>query len=207
MRPVFLAFRKQSLPIWPGAKPTWRILKLTRKLLRGLTSQTAWLSRSQGAAGFSLAESLIAIVIAAILAVALTRLANNTRMNAVKIQELINMKNLDEALLAQVAPKDLGTTQGRAGTFSWQIAVAPLNFTAIARRMNKGLQDGDDKSKKGAGLAAFSDDSAQIKKQEPVTITWSPVYVTVVVGSPTGRRYSVDTISIAPEPNKKDQPQ
>ena len=37
--------------------------------------------------GFSLLEALIAIVIAAILAVALTRVANNTRMNAAKIQE------------------------------------------------------------------------------------------------------------------------
>jgi Tfp pilus assembly protein PilV len=173
---------------------------------RQLFCVAAWLSRGRVSAGFSLAEALIAIVIAAILAVAVTRLANNTRMNAGKIQELVDTMNLNETLLAQLAPRELGTTHGRTGRFSWHIAVAPLNFTATARRMSKELRDSDAGSKKAVGLAAFSDDSAQVKKQEPAAaIQWVPVLVTVAVDSASGRGYSIDTISIVPAPKESDQ--
>jgi hypothetical protein len=168
-----------------------------------LSCAAARRSRGRVSAGFSLAEALAAIVIAALLAVVLTRVANNTRMNAGKIQELVSMMGLNGALLAQVAPKELGTTHGRAGMFHWHIDVAPLNFVATARRMNKEPSDSDTSSRTAVGLADFSDISAQIKKPEPaVTTKWLPVYVTVVVDSPSGRRYSFDTISIAPEPKE-----
>jgi Tfp pilus assembly protein PilV len=172
---------------------------------RQLFCVAAWFSRGRASAGFSLAEALIAIVIAAILAVAVTRLANNTRMNAGKTQDLVDTMNLNETLLAQLAPRELGTTHGRTGRFSWHIAVAPLNFNATARRMSKELRDSDAGSKK-VGLAAFSDNSAQAKKQEPAAaIQWMPVLVTVKVDSPSGRGYSVDTISIVPAPKENDQ--
>jgi prepilin-type N-terminal cleavage/methylation domain-containing protein len=149
--------------------------------------------------GFSLLEALVAIVVAAILAVALTRLASNTRMNAGKIQELVDMMSVNGALLAQIVPKELGTTHGRVGKFAWHVAVAPLNFTAVARHIkNEAEPEG---AKKPLALAAISDGLGLTKNQEPTETTkWSPVYVTVVVNSPSGRRYSVDTISIAPIP-------
>ena len=152
--------------------------------------------------GFSLLEALIAIVIAAILAVALTRVANNTRMNAAKIQELVRMMSLNDALLSQLAPTELGVTHGRTGRFSWQIAVAPLRFTATALRINSEAI-GTVPATKVLGLSAISDEPLKTTKPDEGP-KWFPVYVTVATGSSTGRKYSVDTISLVRQPKQSD---
>src|SRR5262245_19521631 len=150
--------------------------------------------------GFSLPEALIAIVIAAILAVALTRVANNTRMNAGKIQELVRMTSLNDALVSQIAPRELGVTHGRTGQFSWQIAVTPLRFSATAVRVNTEVV-ADPAAPKVLGLGALSEGSPQAKKADEGP-KWLPVYVTVTTNSPTGRRFSIDTISMVRLPKQ-----
>jgi type II secretory pathway pseudopilin PulG len=158
----------------------------------------------RGAAGFSLAEALIAIVIAALLATALMRVANTTRMNAGRIQDLVNSMGFAETLLAQVAPRALGAEQGRTGGFLWQVSVAPVNITTIAHQMSKNDDDDDADSKKAPGLPALFDDSTQADKQKPVEEKL-PVSVTITVNSPSGRRYSIDTLGIVPAPRSNEQ--
>src|SRR5262245_43072189 len=122
-------------------------------------------SRIRAIGGFSLPEALIAIGIAAILAVAVTRVATNSRMNAGKIQELVRMLSLNDALVAQIAPKELGVTHGRTGRFSWQIAVTPLKFSATPLRVNSATV-ADPSAPKKLGLGALSDEYAQTKKPD-----------------------------------------
>jgi len=154
--------------------------------------------------GFSLPEALIAIVIAAVLAVALTRVASNSRMNAGKIQELVRMMNLNDALLSQLAPTELGVTHGRVARFSWHVTVAPLSFRATALRINSEAVP-NTSATKALGLAALSDAPSQTQKKEEGP-RWLPVYVTVATDSPSGRRYSTDTIRMVRLPNQSDTP-
>jgi hypothetical protein len=68
--------------------------------------------RVRRSAGFSLAEALMAFVIAAMLAAALTRFISNTRMNAGEIRELVEMMTLSDSLLEQTSPQEPGITEG-----------------------------------------------------------------------------------------------
>ena len=165
------------------------------------------LAKSRRSKGFSLIEALIAVLIAAILAAVLTQLASTTRMNADRIQELMSMMTLNGALLAQVAPKELGTTNGRTGKFSWRVVVAPLDYSATARRTNDKPEENTTNSRKLLGLAALTDVPGPIKKTDSVdTAKWLPVHVTVAVDSPSGRSYRVDTISNIQQPKQNDRP-
>ena len=120
-------------------------------------------------------------------------------MNADKIQELVRMMSLNDGLLTQIAPTELGVTRGRTGKFSWQIDVAPLRFSATALRMSE--VPAEPTAPKALGLAAIADEPAQTKKQDEGP-KWLPVYVTVATNSPTGRRYSADTISLLQLPRQ-----
>jgi hypothetical protein len=93
--------------------------------------------RVHRSAGFSLAEALMALVIAAMLAAALTRFISNTRMNAGEIRELVEMMTLSDSLLEQTSPQEPGITDGRTGRFAWRVVVAPIAFGAVARRVNE----------------------------------------------------------------------
>ena len=154
-------------------------------------------------AGFSLAEALIALAIAAVLAAALTRLASNTRMNAGKLGELVEMMTVSDSLLEQASPRVPGTTSGRTGGFAWRVAVTPVAFGAVAQRVEeKAVATADQPSGKAAGLPPISGGGS---RGEPAptpeqVVKWIPFRVSVLIESPSGRKYAADTISLGPPP-------
>jgi len=163
--------------------------------------------RSSASKGFSLAEALVAIAIAALLAVVLTRLAMGTRNNAASIQELVNMMGVSESLLAQVAPKEPGTTNGRMGNYSWRIVVTPLKFAAVARYVNEKDSNVDMSPAKGPTVAEKNKvPTVAEKNKEPESreIQWVLYDVIVSVFSPSGRKYIADTIRIGARPKSDD---
>jgi type II secretory pathway pseudopilin PulG len=152
--------------------------------------------RDHRSAGFSLAEALVALAIAAVLAVALTRLVSNTRANAGKIRELVEMMTLSDSLLEQTTSQQPGITQGRTGRFAWRVAIVPMAFNAVARRVNeKVLAVADQHQSKASGSTSDSSSSkpTPAPEQAPSKI---PFRVNVLVESPSGRRYAADTIRI-----------
>jgi type II secretory pathway pseudopilin PulG len=147
-------------------------------------------------AGFSLAEALVALAIAAMLAVGLTRLVSNTRANTGKIRELVEMMTLSDSLLEQTLSQQPGITQGHTGRFAWRIAVAPMAFGAVARRVNKKtLPAADQHPSKISDQSSTSDGFSSKSTPEPVA-NKIPLRVNVLVESPSGRRYAADTIRI-----------
>ena len=150
--------------------------------------------RAHGSAGFSLAEALIALAVAAVLAVALTRLVGNTRANAGKIRELVEMMTLSDSLLEQTSSQGPGTTHGRTGRFAWRVVVAPAAFSAVARRVSVKVLA----STKVAGLPISASSRGEPTSVPDEVVKWVPVHVTVFVESPTGQRYAADTISLCP---------
>lgn len=183
----------------PGSATNSEGLVRKNKIVRGNNNPPT----SGASAGFSIAEALIAIAIAAILAVALTRLASNTRMNARNIQELLNMMNLNEALLTQVTPTAPGTVDGRTGAYSWRAVTVPMNFMAIARRVNDKSSDRNTTQAKTPGFSPVSETPTE-KKPEAQTVIWRPFHVTVSIQSPAGRVYVADTLSIGSVAASKD---
>jgi prepilin-type N-terminal cleavage/methylation domain-containing protein len=153
----------------------------------------------RGREGFSLIEALIAIVIAAILAVALVRLAGNTRMNAAKVRQLVEMMTLNESLLVQIGNQEVGITEGRTGDLAWRTIVEPVEFSAVARFSVDNKRDEKRSPANGRGLAIQADSRPSTKA--PTTQEspqWIPLHVTIVVQSPSGHRYTSDTITLGP---------
>jgi type II secretory pathway pseudopilin PulG len=149
-------------------------------------------------AGFSLAEALVALAIAAMLAVVLTRVISNTRASTGKIRELVEMMTLSDTLLEQTSSQQPGTTQGRSGRFAWRVAVVPMAFNAVARRVNeKVLAAADQHQSRASGSTSTSDSSSKPTPAPEQAPNMIPFRVNVLVESPSGRRYAADTIRIA----------
>src|SRR6516225_514368 len=90
-------------------------------------------------AGFSLAEALVALVIAALLAAVLTRFASSTRMNALKIREQVTVDILGDSLLEHVSADHLqvGRTDGRIGNLGWRLEVSPISIFVRATSVSE----------------------------------------------------------------------
>jgi prepilin-type N-terminal cleavage/methylation domain-containing protein len=167
--------------------------------------------RTNRLAGFSLAESLVALAIAALLAAALTRFVSNTRMNAGKVDELIEMMALGDSLLEHVSQKTPETSDGRAGRFTWHIDVVPMAISAVSRKLAPKKNPAAGQSgPTTAGLAtAESTSGSDNSIMEPATappqdpVKWMPVHVTILVKSQSGRKYVTDTVSITSQLSKK----
>jgi prepilin-type N-terminal cleavage/methylation domain-containing protein len=158
--------------------------------------------RTHRSAGFSLVEALIALAIAAMLAAVLTRLIGNTRANAGKIRELVEMMTVSDSLLEQTSPRVPGTMNGRTARFAWRVVVAPVAFSAVARRVNvKAPATADQNRANAPGLPPISDSAPGKPTSKPEQVAkWMPFRVTVFVESPSGRKYAADTISLGPPP-------
>jgi prepilin-type N-terminal cleavage/methylation domain-containing protein len=149
--------------------------------------------------GFSLIEALIAIVIAALLAAVLTRVVGNTRMNASKIRQLVEMMALNDTLREQTVAQRPGITEGRAGDLVWRTTIEPIDFTAVARRVLDRRPNESRSPVKSIGLQAEGDSHPSDKKSmTQENSEWVPFHVTIVVASQSGRRYTSDTITIGP---------
>ena len=159
-------------------------------------------ARASRSAGFSLAEALVALAIAVLLTAVLTRLVSNTRMNAGKIRELLEMMTLSDSLLEQVSQRLPETSNGRAGHFAWQIGAIPMAITAVARKVNAKIPTSDQPSTKTAGLTSAPEFATNPTTPDD-TPKWIPFHVTIVVESMSGRKYVTDTIGIGPPPAKE----
>ncbi len=149
--------------------------------------------------GFSLVEALIAIVIAALLAAVLTRVVGNTRMNASKIRQLVEMMTLNDTLRQQLGVQRVGIAEGRAGDLAWRTTIEPINFTAVARRVLDRSPNESRSAAKSVGLQSEGDNHPSDKKSmAQESSEWIPFHVTIVVESQSGRRYTSDTITIGP---------
>ena len=98
-------------------------------------------------AGFTLIEVLVALAIATIMAIALTRFVVGTRANASKVGEALEMTALGETLLGRVAVGHVwspGRTDGRSGQYSWRVEVTPIGMQAVARVRAKKEEEGRD---------------------------------------------------------------
>src|ERR1700728_2121926 len=95
--------------------------------------------RRSGTAGFSLAEALVALAIAAFLVAALTRFVSTTRANALQIREGVAIDMLGESLLERLGVTQVqpGGTNGRTGALFWHIDVAPIVFYAHATSISE----------------------------------------------------------------------
>jgi Tfp pilus assembly protein PilV len=156
------------------------------------------LRRADRSAGFSLAEALVALVIAVVLAAVLTRFVSTTRLNALKIREVVAMDILSNSLVERSPAQNRqpGRTDGRTGAFWWRMEVAPVAFFARARfvREKKATQ-----ANPGQGSAlglTLNPDATHNEPQPAPPVTWIPYRVTAVVTAPSGRKYEVDTIRI-----------
>jgi prepilin-type N-terminal cleavage/methylation domain-containing protein len=154
--------------------------------------------RSKGNSGFSLIEVLAALVVAVVLSAALTRAVGITRANASRIRELVDMMTLSNNLLEQMQAAKLqtGRIDGRSGTLSWHIQVAPATYivrtlaasadTANTGNASSGTPNGVALSNGSQGReAAASGEAAE---------EWTAYHIVVVVNTSSGRKYVVDTV-------------
>ena len=151
--------------------------------------------------GFSLVEALVALAIAALLAVALTRFYGNTRANAARIGEVLQMTTLSETLISRLSSTQnikAGLTAGRSGIFGWRILITPVGYTAVAREISEPIQTAPDQT---TGLKMMSQ-PAPAGAPQPTTpipkVEWIPYRVAVIVEAPSGRKHATDTIRIGP---------
>jgi prepilin-type N-terminal cleavage/methylation domain-containing protein len=136
------------------------------------------------AGGFSLAEVLVALAVAAMMTAILTRFVAGTRAGAVNVAEATEMAVLGETLLARVASRDLqaGYSEEWHGGFAARIEITPILFEVRALRMNE---------KTGATPASRAD-----RSDDPGN--WRAYRIAVVIRAPSGRSYAVDTVKIGP---------
>jgi prepilin-type N-terminal cleavage/methylation domain-containing protein len=161
-------------------------------------------------AGFSLVEVLVALTIAVLLTAVLTRVISNTRMNASKIRELVQMMTLSDSVLEKVSRQAPETTSGRSGPLAWHIQVSPMAMSAVAHTVNIKTPTADRSVAMASGstLPAMSAPDTESSDNGPASAPkdpgqWIPLHVTIVVESSSGRKYVTDTASIGLLPAKQ----
>jgi prepilin-type N-terminal cleavage/methylation domain-containing protein len=156
--------------------------------------------------GFSLAEVLVALAIAAMVAAMLVRFVGSTRVNAARVGEALEATMMAETLLARIASgQDLqrGRTDGRTGDFLWRIEIQPIAFTAVARRVHE--RSSAAPAEADAGRAATSATGRSTRQfaenaglEAGPAINWTPYRVVVAVVAPSGRKHVADTVRLGP---------
>lgn len=154
-------------------------------------------------AGFSLAEVLVALAIAAMMTAMLTRFVAGTRMGAVKVAESTEMAALGETLLARIASSQHlrpGQTDGRAGGFSWRIDIAPLAFEARALAVSEApATNGDALPASGFGDASRPDAAAgTATAMASMRRSWAAYRVAVLIRAPSGHSHAIETVMLGP---------
>jgi prepilin-type N-terminal cleavage/methylation domain-containing protein len=198
-----------------GVKPPGDMPYRTKQQRRGI--------RIGKCDGFSLVEVLIALAIAAMLAVVLTRFSMNTRMSASRVRELVTMMSLSNYLLEQTSLTDPATGEGRTAGFVWHMRKDRIASVAVAQKLSPketslptaaGASDPNvinggfaaaappstNPASSGPTSAGLSGGGPSNARQPPVATPrkpeWQPVRVTIVIEAPSGRTFSADTIRL-----------
>jgi prepilin-type N-terminal cleavage/methylation domain-containing protein len=160
-------------------------------------------------AGFSLAEVLVALAIAAFLAAVLTRLVSGTRMNALRVREQVAIDILSDSLLEQVGARELepGRTDGRIGVLQWRLELSPVPVYARAISIReKKSNPSDTRQSSATPLSPVSNEANQqpATSQPKSRITWKVYRLAGVISAPSGRSHAIETIKILPQTPPQD---
>ena len=158
-------------------------------------------------AGFSLAEVLVALAIAAMMTAVLVRFIAGTRVHAARVSEALEMGAVADTLLSRVTSgRDLrpGRTDGRAGSFAWRIDIQPIAFRPIPRRLQKRQQsvadaDAPRDAKTRAAGKPMNADAEESQSRTPAG-NWFAYRVSVAVEAPSGRKHVADSVRVGPSP-------
>jgi prepilin-type N-terminal cleavage/methylation domain-containing protein len=135
--------------------------------------------------GFSLAEVLVALAVAAMMAAVLTRYVAGTNYSAAQVRERLEFWTISQSMLDGLT-KTLspGTSSGQIGAYRWSREIAPVASDAIARtEAPPGALDDHLRSLRGRQTAGPS-------------TAWVLYRVKVRIEAPSGRQYAADTIRI-----------
>lgn len=151
-----------------------------RVLDNGKTEKTA-----SSKCGFSLAEALVALAIAAMMAAVLTRFVAGTRFNADHVHERLELGTISQSMLDSL-PETLspGFSSGQNGAYRWRKEITPVTPGVIAQKeasSAQGALEDQPRSKGGPVAAAPGTD-------------WVLYRVKVQIEAPSGQQYAADTI-------------
>jgi Tfp pilus assembly protein PilV len=171
-----------------------------------------------GRGGFMLAEVLVALMVATILILALTRVLAATRTHMAQIQDRLEIWMVGRTLIDRLPSEtslETGTTTGRIGRFHWRIDVAPLGSSDLSTTVLARSSDSDfiqpnktstpstgstsSSTLQGTGPVAGQQASGNGTPSSPATKTaqdWITYKIAVRVEDPSGARYASDTIRI-----------
>jgi len=137
--------------------------------------------------GFSLAEVLVALAVAAIMAAILTRYVAGTRFNAAQVRERLELWTISQAMLVGLG-KTLspGTSSGQNGAYRWRMEIGAITPDAIT------------KTEAPSGQGALEDIVRSVGGQRTAASSnaWVLYRVKVQIEAPSGRHYAADTIRI-----------
>lgn len=164
----------------------------------------------RGSAGFSLAEVLVALAIAAMMTVVLVRFIAGTRANAARIGEALEMATLADTLLARIVSGpglQQGQTNGRTGDLVWRVEVLPVAFTAVARTVHqRKAAAAEENAAENIKSKAAGKPIKLVRETSgaPGTATnnWIPYRVAITIETALGRRHVADTVRIGPPPGE-----
>jgi type II secretory pathway pseudopilin PulG len=159
--------------------------------------------RRSRTAGFSLAEALVALAIAAFLVAVLTRFVSSTRANALQIREEVAMDMLSESLLERLGVTQLkaGRTNGRTGALFWHIDAAPIVFYAHAtsvaeKKRGPGAATGQPPAVGLTALTGQTTSTTETPNKSAPRVTWIPYHIKAAIRRPSGHSHEIDTIRI-----------
>jgi prepilin-type N-terminal cleavage/methylation domain-containing protein len=150
--------------------------------------------------GFSLVEVLAALAIAAALSAALVHTFSNTRYNAGRIRELIDMMTLGDNLLAQINAEKIQAARidGHDGRFIWSLDVNPASYAATVIQYSENVQpDQTTKPSTSKEVEQQGQSGTEIgKSNNEAAQKWSVYRIRIGVQAPSGRRHVVETFRI-----------
>jgi prepilin-type N-terminal cleavage/methylation domain-containing protein len=145
-----------------------------------------WLTPTTGrrTCGFSLAEVLVALAVAAMMAGVLTRYVAGTRFNAAQVRERVELWTISQTMLGGLSKTlSRGTSSGQIGAYRWHREIAPIELDAVARTEAASAQGG-----------ALEDHTRSLGGRR--TAAWVLYRVKVQIEAPSGRQYEADTFRI-----------
>jgi len=137
--------------------------------------------------GFTLAEVLVALAVAAMMAATLTRYVAGTRFNAAQVRERLELSTISQSMLDGLGETlSPGTSSGQNGAYRWRMEIGAITPDAIT------------KTEAPSGQGALEDILRAVGSQRTAasSTAWVLYRVKVQIEAPSGRHYAADTIRI-----------
>jgi prepilin-type N-terminal cleavage/methylation domain-containing protein len=145
--------------------------------------------------GFSLAEVLVALAVATMMAAVLTRYVAGIRFNAAQVRERVELWTISQSMLDGLS-KTLspGTSSGQIGAYRWHREIAPITSDAEVRTEAPGAEGALEDHLRSLGG----------RRTAAPSTSWVLYRVKVQIEAPSGRQYAADTIRITrPQTNTR----